>query len=498
MTPPMTRAESSGWRETSLHADVIAFLAALDGRGERRLRLSSFGASPEGRDLPLAVLSDRGFATPAEAHAGGSLVVLVICGIHAGEVEGKEAGLMLLRDLLDGRHPGLLDGITLVLVPLYNPDGNDRIDPKNRKLDLSKFHGQIGPDAVGTRTNAAGINLNRDYLRKDALESRLLHERVFLAWSPHLTIDCHSTNGSVHRFALTYDAPHTIASGRPEPIRFVRDTLLPEVTRRVRAASGRETFFYGNFIEDDGGAGAGWITYTHHPRFGSNYRGLTGRMDVLFECYSYLPFEERVATTYELLVETLRVAGARAETMRGIVAASQTPPTRIAVRYRLEADPTPARILTREPRTLEGAPVEVKLPHLCSFSGAHVVERPFAYAVPAPIAAKLALHGLTVRRLDAGDEVAVEVARVVGIGAQGSRSILEADGERLLETELVPARRRLPAGTQVVETAQPLGAIATYLCEAASDDGLVACGWIPEPSVGDEWPVLRVVEPIPG
>src|SRR5262249_56227987 len=114
-------------------------------------------------------------------HEAGSLVVLVICGIHAGEVEGKEAALMLLRDVLDGRHAGLIDGITLVVVPLYNPDGNDRIDPKNRKLDLSKFHGQIGPDAVGTRTNAAGINLNRDYFRKDPLESPLLHHPVSLA-----------------------------------------------------------------------------------------------------------------------------------------------------------------------------------------------------------------------------------------------------------------------------------------------------------------------------
>src|SRR5262249_19292821 len=161
-------AEASGWRETSRHADVMAFLAALD---DPRLRVGSFGATPEGRDLPLVVVP------------GGELVVLVICGIHAGEVEGKEAGLMLLRDLLGGSHEGLLYGITLVVPPFYTPDGNDRIDPANRKLDLAPFQGQIGPEGVGTRVNAAGINLNRDYLRKDALESRLLHERVFLRFA---------------------------------------------------------------------------------------------------------------------------------------------------------------------------------------------------------------------------------------------------------------------------------------------------------------------------
>src|SRR5215470_6994313 len=109
MTALLTRAESSGWRETSLHRDVLSFLAALDARGDRRFHLTSFGASPEGRELPLVVLSERGFKTPAEAHDAGSLVVLVICGIHAGEVEGKEAALMLLRDLLDRQHVGLLE-----------------------------------------------------------------------------------------------------------------------------------------------------------------------------------------------------------------------------------------------------------------------------------------------------------------------------------------------------------------------------------------------------
>jgi hypothetical protein len=494
MRSPLTRAEATSWQETSRHADVTTFLDALEARRDPRLHRTSFGTSPEGRDLPLVVVSHDGVTTPAQAR--GSLVVLVLAGIHAGEVEGKEAALALVRDLLDGA-VALPGGVTLAVVPLYNPDGNDRIDPANRVLDLAHFEGQIGPPGgVGTRANAAGINLNRDYLRKDALESRLLHERVFLPWAPHLTIDCHSTNGSVHRFALTYDTPHTTASGRPEPMRFVRETLLPSVTRRVRAQSGRETFFYGNFIEDEGGAGEGWTTYTHHPRFGSNYRGLTGRGDVLFECASYLPFAERVATTYELLVETVRAAGERADELRAIVDASQTPPARIAVRYRLEADDVPARILTRRPRTLEGEPSEVTIPHLCRFVPVTVVDRPWAYAVPDAIAAKLALHGLAARRLDAACDAEVEVARVVAAAGQGSRKILEAKGERLLETEIVAARRRLEAGTWIVETEQPLGAIATYLCEAASDDGLVACGWIPEPPVGAEWPVARVVAPL--
>src|SRR5262249_50576568 len=272
---PLTRAEATDWQETSRHADVMAYVRALH---DPRLHAIEIGRSPEGRELPLLVLSARGVTGPDEARAAGLPVVLVICGIHAGEVEGKEAGLMLARDLLRGAHPGILDRITLLLLPLYNPDGTDRIDPKNRALDVAHCEGQIGPPGgVGTRGNAAGINLNRDYMRQEASESRLLCARVVVPWAPDLTIDCHATDGSVHGFALTYDTAHTVESGRPEPIRFMRAELLPEVTRRVRAASGRETLSYGHFVDDEGGppGAEGWMTYPHHPRFGSNYRGLT-------------------------------------------------------------------------------------------------------------------------------------------------------------------------------------------------------------------------------
>jgi hypothetical protein len=492
---PVTRAEATGWQETSRHADVMAFVRALHGS---HVHVTDFGRSPEGRDLPLVVLSQRGVTTPAEARAVDLPVVLVLCGIHAGEVEGKEAGLMLARDLLAGAHPGLVDGITLVLVPLYNPDGNDRIDPANRVLDVAHCEGQDGPPGVGTRTNAAGINLNRDYLRHEALESRLL-ARLAAAWEPDLTIDCHATDGSVHRFALTYDTAHTADSGRPEPIAYMRERFLPEVTRRVRAASRRETFFYGNFVDDEGGpAGAeGWQTYPHHPRFGSNYRGLTGRMDLLLETYSYLPFEERVRTTYEFLVESLRRAGEDGATIRAITTASRTPRATIAVRYRLAAADEPATILTRRPRALAGEPVTVHVPHLCRFVPTVAVARPWAYAVPEAIGRHLAGHGLRAAPLAEARAAEVEVARVVGAAAaEKGRSILEADEERALDVDVARATRTLPAGTWIVPTEQPLGAIAVYVCEAKSDDGLVACGLVADPAPGSEWPAVRVVAPL--
>jgi murein tripeptide amidase MpaA len=205
---PVTRAESSDYEETSRHADVLRFIEELGGLSGTRLLTTDFGQSPEGRALPLLVLSARGVTTPEAARAAGLPIVLIQCGIHAGEVEGKEASLMLARDLCRGALGDLSQHMTLLVAPLFNPDGNDRISKENRKLDIAHFEGQLGPSGgVGTRVNASGINLNRDYMKQEAPEMRLLQSRVYRAWLPHLSVDCHATNGSIHRFALTYDIP---------------------------------------------------------------------------------------------------------------------------------------------------------------------------------------------------------------------------------------------------------------------------------------------------
>jgi hypothetical protein len=449
------------------------------------------------------VLSNRGVRAPVAARGAGLPIVLVINGIHAGEVEGKEASLMLVRDLLDAsatsKLGGLLERVTLLVVPLFNPDGNDRISPENRRLDLARLEGQIGPESgVGTRTNASGINLNRDYMRQGAPEMQLLQTRVCHPWKPHLTVDCHSTNGSVHRFDLTFDVPHTIESGRAEPILFMRERMLPAVRREVKSQWGRETFWYGNFLADEQKTGEGWITYTHHPRFGSNYRGLTNRLDVLLETYSYLPFEERVQTTYAFLAELLRFTAEHPSELLTVVEACQTPPETIAVRYSLEAHPEPVEILTRAPRTLEGSPTSVRLPHFARFVGSAVVTRPWAYVVPESLAGFFRGHGLEVSWLGANQRARGEIARVDRVARTDSRKILEAAqlGELVLDAHLEAKTLTLPKGTCFLRTDQPLGAVAAYLCEARSDDSLWVNGLLPDPAVGSELPVLRVLEPL--
>ncbi len=503
----LTRAEATRYEETSRHADVMAFVAGLQAKGDKRLHVTSFGMSPQGRELPLLVLSAHGVQTPEEARSLGRPVVLVISGIHAGEVEGKEGCLMLVRDLLEDR-PGLdagaiLADLTLVVVPLFNPDGNDAIDPGNRKLHLPRLTGQLGPDSgVGTRVNAAKINLNRDYLRTQGEEMRLLQTRVCQPWAPDLTIDNHATNGSVHRFSMTYDIPHTVESGRGEPIEYMRQRLLPPVTAALKANHGLDAGWYGNFVEDERALDAnrdaepgtsvreGWMTYPHHPRFGSNYRGLTSRMDLLLECYSYISFAERVRTAYAFMLETLKHVAAHRDEVVQIVAASQVPRDRIAIRYGLERFETPLEILTRTPRTLEGAPSTVTLPYLGRFVGTTMATRPAAYLVPARLAAHLRLHGLTLQAAMGTFEV--EVPTTEGLGSQGGRGILEAASVGEVSVSWHKEARPVPPGWSLVPTDQPLGAIAVYLCEPESDDGAVENGLLPTPALGEELPLWRV------
>ena len=491
---PLTRAERTGYSETSTHSDVMAFIDMLRVASDDRLCVTDFGSTPEGRLLPLLVLSNHRCFTPQEARASGLPVVLIQCGIHAGEVEGKEAALMLVRDILLGRHGSLLDRATLLVVPLFNADGNDRMDMEHRKLDIGQLSGQLGNVAVGTRENAVGINLNRDYMRQEAAEMRLMQSRICHPWNPHLVIDCHTTNGSIHRFAMTYDIPHVVESARREPIEYMRSQMMPAVQSAVKAWDGLDSFWYGNFLRDEGGEGLGWITYPHYPRFGGNYRGLTNRLDLLLETYSYLPLSERVRATYAFLRESLRYVAARAEEIIALLKGCVEPPQRVAVRYRQEAfAERTATILTRDPYALDGAPIEMRVPYWANFVSEHSVARPLAYAMPPHIADHLLAHGLHVEPEESASVIA-EIATVRGeLFVTGPR-ILESAGVAHLDVDFCTVKRALPPGWRLVYTAQQRGAIAVYLCEAGSDDGIIESGLIQRPQAGAEFPAWRVLD----
>ncbi|HTU89815.1 MAG TPA: DPP IV N-terminal domain-containing protein, partial [Gemmataceae bacterium] len=199
LSPLRTVAENSDYKATSRHAEVVDFCERLR-KLSPLLRLGELGRSGEGRTLPLVILADPPLSTPEEAAKSGKLVVLAMANIHAGEVDGKEALLMLARDVATAKDKPLLKDLILVFAPIFNADGNEKIAKEHRPE-------QNGPvNGVGVRVNAAGLDLNRDYVKLDSPEVRAL-VRFFNKWDPAIFIDCHTTNGSHHRYTITYEGP---------------------------------------------------------------------------------------------------------------------------------------------------------------------------------------------------------------------------------------------------------------------------------------------------
>ena len=240
--PPLqTIAEKTDYKATSRHADVLDFCERLK-KLSPLVRLGELGTSGDGRSLPLIILADPPVSSPEEAAKCGKLVVLAMGNIHAGEVDGKEALLMLARELATAKDKPLLKDLVLVFAPIFNADGNEKISKEHRRE-------QAGPaEGVGVRENAAGLDLNRDFIKLDSPEVRAL-VRFFTQWDPALFIDCHTTNGSHHRYTITYEGP-VCPAGDAGMIALVRDNLLPEVGRRLEKRSGYKSFFYGKFSPD--------------------------------------------------------------------------------------------------------------------------------------------------------------------------------------------------------------------------------------------------------
>jgi hypothetical protein len=514
-TSLLTIAESSDWTSTATYEQTLALCSELDRRSDL-VSLSFMGTTTEGRRIPLLIVGDPPYATAAAARRAGKLVVLLFANIHAGEVCGKEAFPMLVRDIALApnaeRNRVLLDSMTLLVVPIYNADGNEQINPTNRP-------GQVGPvNGMGQRPNANGLDLNRDYMKAQAVETRAMLD-LLTKWNPDLILDSHTTNGSYIRYALTYAAPQNPA-GHYDPMLFVRDTMLPEVARRVSERTGYETFFYGNLNSDR----TEWETYDALPRFGGNYHGLRNRMSVLLEAYSYASYQDRTLATLAFTRECLAFAAERADDIRLLNdrAAEDTIEKgrkvddldMVAIRSRLIPFDKPVTILTYEtpsdPAAMWesvkasalrnevpdlGTPEDISVSHLGRYEGTLSVSRPLEYAIPPGhdrVVETLRAHGIVVEPVTLPRVVTAEVYAIDEV----QRSERDFQGVRGVLVEATPRRTAttIGGGWNIVRLGQPLGTLAVYLLEPESDDGLTHWGFFDDAlQPGNDFPILRVV-----
>ena len=350
----LTRAERTDYRETSSYADVVDFLERA-AAASPAVHYTTYGFTNEGRALPLAVVGDVADPTPAAVRASGKTVVYLQGNIHAGEVCGKEALQMLLRDLLAGQHGEWRESMILLIAPIYNADGNERVTLTNR----GRQHGPIG--GMGQRPNAQGYDLNRDHMKLESPEARSV-ARLLNEYDPQVSVDLHTTNGTRHAYHLTYSPP--LHPNTPAEIDgFLRGGLLPQVTEAILQKHGWHYYYYGNAFAPGGGE-RGWFTFDHRPRFNNSYIGLRNRIAILSEAYSYATFEERVLATLYFVEEILDYVHEHADEVRQIVAdadAASVVGESLALRAAPERSAAPVDILmgavVEEAHPLTGLPL---------------------------------------------------------------------------------------------------------------------------------------------
>ncbi|HEX3151730.1 MAG TPA: DPP IV N-terminal domain-containing protein [Gemmataceae bacterium] len=486
-----TVAEKTDYKSTSRHADVIAFTEEL-AKKSPNVRLSDIGKSGEGRTLPLLILADPPITAPEEAARNGKIVTLIFANIHAGEVDGKEAVLMLARDIATGADKALLKELVVLIVPILNADGNEKIDRKNR----SEQNGPV--DGVGVRANAAGYDLNRDFIKLETPEVRGL-AKTTARWDPAVIVDLHTTNGSYHRYTLTYDGPRN-AGADPELVSTVRDKWLPEITAAVEKDTGFKSFFYGNFNADR----TAWESYPPTPRYGIQWMALRNRVALLSESYTYAPFKDRVLAGKSFAGNILKYVAAHPGDVRKLIANADKPRDRIPLRAKttslgertvlgfVEEMKDGKRTPTKEPK-------EYKVAHLNGVEPTELVQRPFAYLIPATFTGAietLQRHGITVEELREDIELDVQIYKVEKF-IKADR-VFQKHNEATVEVTSRDEKRKVAAGMMVVRTTQKLGNLAAYLLEPRAEDGLTTWNFFDGGlAEGKDFPVLRINKSVP-
>ncbi len=298
-TPALnTEAERSGYARTGRYDEVIALCDAFARRYPDRVRCIDFGTTPEGRPMKALIASDSGALSAEAARAAGVPVVLIQGGIHAGEIDGKDAGFLALRQVLEGQAArGALDKLVLMFVPVFNIDGHERFGAWNRP-------NQNGPAEMGWRTTAQNYNLNRDYAKADTPEMQAMLALVN-AWDPIATIDLHVTNGAKfeHDVSIQVEPLHAGDEALRDAGRILRDGTIAA----LRKAGSLPVAFYPSFVEDDNPA-SGFVDGVSPPRFSIGYFHLRNRMAMLVETHAWKDYPTRVRITRNTVVAVLELA----------------------------------------------------------------------------------------------------------------------------------------------------------------------------------------------
>jgi hypothetical protein len=484
--PPETVAERSDFLRTGRYEEVQRLCTAYAHAWADSVRCTEFGRTPEGRPM-LALIASRSGALSAEkARQRGLPVMLLQGGIHAGEIDGKDAGFIALRELLQSK--SALRSFVLVFVPVFNVDGHERFGRWNRP-------NQVGPEEMGWRATAQNLNLNRDYMKADAPETQAML-RLLNAWDPTLYVDLHVTDGS----NFQHDVSNTIDplySGEPT-LHPTAKAIVTELNSRIAAMGSRPLDFYPELVKEDDPA-SGFALNVYAPRFSTGYWALHNRFALLVETHSWKDYATRVRVTHNIIVtlaDMMARDGARwrAQALTADSRAQQLGGQTLALDFDTTQHVTIIDFLgfayTREHSDISGAwvtrydpskPQVWHVPLRDVIVAKTTAQAPRGgYIVTAAnadwMAEKLSLHGIRFQKLDKrADAAEVETFRATRVSY--SKETFEGHTLLTFAGAWAPERRALPAGSLFVPIAQPNARLVVALLEPQAVDSLAAWGF---------------------
>jgi murein tripeptide amidase MpaA len=484
----LTHAEETNYRQTPNYVDTIAYAQKL-ADASPFIEYRSFGQSGEGRDLPLLVASESGARSPAAAHPANTAVVLIQACIHAGEPDGKDAGLALLRDVaITKTHAGLLSNVVLLFIPIYNTDGHERSTPYNRI-------NQNGPELMGWRTTSTYQNLNRDYMKADTPETRAWLG-LWNEWQPDLFIDCHVTDGADYRCNITYHHEHH-AGIDDGVLQWEREIFGGRVVPATEAA-GNVVSWYLEFI-DNRDLTTGTRDFNGSPRFSTGYVPLRNRPAILIETHMLKDYRSRVIGTYDFLRFALEEVnrdpkrlidvGIEADQKAAGITkdgAAETYP----IQFEITDQPTPFHLkatrnevqqsdVSGDLRVIFGKePVDLTIPMYQTFQIKMAIRPPIYYVVPrqwTDVIEVIKAHGLHFKVLNREAELEVESYRLINV--RWPSGPFEGRHMPNFNVEVIEESKRFPAGSLIVPLPQPLGKLAISLLEPQAPDSFVRWGF---------------------
>lgn len=505
----LTLAEKTDYRATPRYAETVEYSQKLDKTSDL-IVYKSFGKSGENRDLPLLIASDDKTFTPALAQKRGKAVVFIQSCIHAGESDGKDAGLALLRDIaITKTRADLLKDVVIIFVPIYNVDGHERFSAFNRI-------NQNGPAETGFRSNATNLNLNRDYMKAEAPETRAWL-RLWNDWKPDFFIDCHVTDGADFRYNLTYEYAHF-----QEVSPFIKNWMDAHFDGKIVPQVEREGNLLTHYLQFDGrDVSKGIATFIATPRFATGYAALRNRPGLLIETHMLKSYKSRVRATYDVLRYTIEEIGkSKAALFEAINDAEQETikrgetydpalrfPLRIditdkskpfdfkGVEYRIEN----SKISGAEKIVYGTKPLDIKIPKFDDAKILAAVAPPLYYIIPpqwTKIIEVLEAHGIKYKRTLKPLTIEVESYRLSE--PKWASNSFEDKIPLTFKSINIKEKRNFPENSVVVSLAQKTANVAVHLLEPASTDSFVYWGFFNSIFEQKEYAESYVLEKLAG